>query len=64
MTRQEYKRIRESLGLTQGQLAKSTGLRLNTISRRERGELPITKEAALALRFLQSERSKNLKRRT
>jgi len=52
MTGSEYKSRRKALELTQGELADWLGVTLNTISRRESGELPVTPEAELALRHL------------
>ena len=45
----EFKRIRETLSLTQEQLAEKLGCRSNTISRIERGELPIVEAKEKAL---------------
>src|SRR6266699_295159 len=39
LTPSEYRQIRESLGLTQGQLADLLGVALNTVSRRELGQI-------------------------
>lgn len=50
MTPAEYREIRQSLGLTQRELAERLGVDPQTISRRERGELPILREAVLAIR--------------
>jgi len=49
MTSEEYRATREALGLTQGELAARLGVTLNTISRRELGQVPITAEVELAL---------------
>lgn len=51
MTAEEYRRLRQSLG-TQKEVAEALGVARNTIARRERGELPIDGEAALAMRCL------------
>jgi len=56
MTPDEYRHIRRELGLTQAQLAARLGVATNTIARRERGEQPIDREAALALRSLTTHR--------
>ena len=50
MTADEYREIRASLQLNQGQLAEKLGVALNTLSRRELGRFPITREAELAVR--------------
>jgi DNA-binding transcriptional regulator YiaG len=55
MTPQEYRRTRERLELTQSALADLLGVRLNTISRRELGQIKIEREAELALRFVAME---------
>ena len=53
MTPTEYKRIREkTLQLTQPQLAEKLGVDKMTIFRREKGDVPITKETEYALRYL------------
>lgn len=49
MNPEDYKAEREKRGFTQAALAARLELDPQTISRRERGELPITAEAALAL---------------
>lgn len=51
MTHQKYRELRQSLG-TQKEVAGALGVAPNTVARRERGELPIDGEAALALRCL------------
>jgi transcriptional regulator with XRE-family HTH domain len=55
MTAAAYRAIRQRLELTQADLAKKLELTFNTISRRELGQLPITKEADLALRWIEAE---------
>jgi predicted transcriptional regulator len=52
MPAEEYKAKRKRLGLTQPALGEAVGLHWNVIARRERGELPIPREAALAIDFL------------
>lgn len=52
-----YKRLRQSIG-TQEEVAKMLGLHKQTLSDRERGLSPITREALYAMRFL-VERSKS-----
>jgi len=54
MTADEYRARRERLGLTQAQLAEELGLSPNTVARRERDELPIPREAELAIFYLAS----------
>jgi len=51
VTRQEYRAARVAAGLTQRQAAEAIGVAPNTIARRERGERPITPEAAAALLY-------------
>lgn len=52
MNASEYRETREKLGLSQMALADALGVTNKTISNRERGTKPITKEAEMALRFL------------
>jgi DNA-binding transcriptional regulator YiaG len=52
MTPQEYKALRNKVGLTQEKLAWELHVSTSTISLRERGEVPIDEEAARALRHL------------
>ena len=49
MTAKQYRALRIARG-TQAEVAKLLGIDVMTISRRERGELPINKEAEMALR--------------
>lgn len=64
MTAQEYRAVRERLGLTQGELADLLGVRLNTIYRREAGTFPITKEIEMALMYLEGTlRKRELKKK-
>lgn len=49
MTPLEYKSARKKMGITQKELGKLIGVDGNTISRRELGLVPITREAELAL---------------
>lgn len=51
MEADEYRTIRQSLG-SQEQVAEALGVARNTVARRERGELPIDREAELAIRRL------------
>ena len=56
MSPADYKALRETLGLTQAQLAERLGIARETVARREAGHPrnPITPEAALALDALSS----------
>lgn len=56
MTPAQYRALRERMKLTQGELAKKLGVALNTISRRELGQLEISREAELAIRFIARQR--------
>lgn len=51
MTYAKYKSARERLG-TQAEVAKRLGLHRVTIAKREAGTIPITREAAIAIRTL------------
>jgi DNA-binding XRE family transcriptional regulator len=50
MTRQQYKALRKSLALSQREMGERVGVAKNTIQRREAGELPIPREAELAIK--------------
>jgi len=52
MTPAEYRARRDTLGLTQADLAKELGVSRETVNRRESGEQTIDLEAALAIRNL------------
>ncbi len=52
MTGKQFKKLRQSTGLSQTQLAKEIDMYVRTISRWETGELSVPKVAELALRFL------------
>jgi transcriptional regulator with XRE-family HTH domain len=52
MTKQEFRRLRKSIGYTQEILAKEMGLFIRTISRWETGEVAIPKVAELALMYI------------
>lgn len=58
MTPTEYQRARQLRG-TQSSVAALLGIDPQTISRRERGEIPVTREAAMALASLRKPRKKN-----
>jgi DNA-binding XRE family transcriptional regulator len=49
MTANQYKSIREWIGITQVELATLTGVTSKTISERERGLVRISKEAEMAI---------------
>jgi transcriptional regulator with XRE-family HTH domain len=49
MDSKELRQRRESLGLTQGELAKLLGVSLNTVSRWELGSMKIRSPGAIAL---------------
>ncbi len=49
MTREEYKHERTHRGLTQAALAKLLGVARETITRRETGEVEITREMEIAI---------------
>ena len=49
MTANQYKSIRESIGITQVELAAHTGVTSKAISERERGVVKISKEAEMAI---------------
>jgi hypothetical protein len=51
VTADEYRTLRERIG-TQADVAERLGVHAMTVSRRERGVLPVTDEAAIALRCL------------
>lgn len=63
MTPANYQAARKRIG-TQTEVAAMLELDPQTISRRERGKLPITPEAALAIDALQARPSKSRSRRT
>ena len=52
MSPDQYKAIREKLGLTQGGLAARLGVTRKTINARETGATRITEEAAMAIKTL------------
>lgn len=55
MTSEQYRAIRARLELSQSELADRLGLTFNTISRRELRQLPITREAELAIKWIEQE---------
>jgi len=56
MTPTEFKSIRLKLGLTQAQLASILDVPVNTVARRERGELELPRVWQLAMEALQKRR--------
>ena len=52
MNPSEYKAIRESLKLTQAELAKKLGVTRKTVNFRENGKAEISDEAAMAIKSL------------
>lgn len=48
----DLRALRESLGLTQSALADALGMHANTVACMERGEKPISKRTAAALKML------------
>jgi transcriptional regulator with XRE-family HTH domain len=63
MTREELKRARERLGMTQRELAEALGMQTNSVTRMEIGLQRIMRTTELAIRFLLSVRRKKQKRR-
>jgi DNA-binding transcriptional regulator YiaG len=55
VTRAEFRKIRLSLGLTQEALARRLGVKLETVSRWERGALMLPKIAQLAIKQVSAE---------
>lgn len=62
MTGSELRRIRDRLLLTQAGLGKILGISANTVSRKERGKLPIKRSEALAVMGLWRERLDQVRR--
>jgi transcriptional regulator with XRE-family HTH domain len=52
MTKQEFKKLRKSIGYSQAKLAQEMDLFIRTISRYETGEIRIPKVTELALRHI------------
>jgi len=52
MNAEQYKAARERLKLTQADLAAALGVSRKTVNARERGAVPVSAEAAFAMRFL------------
>lgn len=55
MAGERYREVRKSMGLTQAQLAGLLGVHEQTVSQRERGVYPVSREAALAIQMLELE---------
>ena len=53
MTRNQWRRIRETLGLSQEELAKELGVDRTSITRYENGAAPIPESRMIALKLLQ-----------
>ena len=60
MTKQEFRRLRKSIGYSQARLAKEMDLFIRTISRWETGEIAVPKVAALALKYIVAAKRKEL----
>ena len=58
MTRQELRRIRKAMDLTQRQLAEKLGVTSTSVARMERGEQKIMQVTTLAVQYLQVMESK------
>jgi DNA-binding XRE family transcriptional regulator len=52
MRKDEFKKLRESVGYTQVELAKEFGVYVRSISRWETGKFPVPRMAELALRYI------------
>ena len=52
MTGEEYKQLRDQLGLTQARLANELNIDQSTVARRESSASPIDTEAEIAIRSL------------
>lgn len=52
MKSKEYFKIRKRLGMTQRELAERLGVVIPTVSRRENGDIPISKEAGMAIKLI------------
>ena len=56
MTHEDYKEARRERG-TQAEVAKSLGISRSTLLRRENGELPISREASVAMLTLPAKKA-------
>jgi len=61
MTKQEFRRLRKSIGYSQAELAREMDLFIRTISRYETGEIAIPKVTELALRYIAQKAKKQEK---
>lgn len=59
----QLKAIREQLNLNQAEFAEALGVRMNTVSRWELGQLPISQTVSLAAEHLLCKKRKASKRR-
>jgi transcriptional regulator with XRE-family HTH domain len=62
MTGREFKKLRESIGLSQSQLGRELDLYVRTISKYENNDLVIPKVTELALRYV-AQQAKQKERR-
>ncbi len=62
MTKDEFKKLRKSIGYTQASLAKEIGVHLHTVTRWEIGEVAVPTIAELAMRYI-ADRTKKKRRR-
>ena len=58
MTKRQFRKLRNSIGLSQTKLAREMGVTLRTVSRWETGEFPIPRIAELALKTVVMEAKK------
>jgi DNA-binding transcriptional regulator YiaG len=58
MSGREFKRLRNSVGLSQGKVSKEIGVTVRTLTRWETGETRIPKMAELALRYVIEQKQK------
>jgi DNA-binding XRE family transcriptional regulator len=63
LTRKEFRKHRELLGLTQGEVGRLFGMHRNTITKWEGGFLPLPRIASWAMRGLLAERRPTSKSR-
>ncbi len=61
MTKDEFKKLRKSIGYTQASLAKEIDVHLHTVTRWEIGEVVIPKVVELALKYI-ADRDKKKRR--
>jgi DNA-binding XRE family transcriptional regulator len=63
MTRAEFKKARERLGMTQTELAEALGMQRNSVTRIEIGLQPIVRTTELAIKYLLAQSKKRGKRK-